>query len=121
MKIFLVMTATLILSVYLEGYSQSLNNADSYTVDQIYKKVELDDGTLGPDGQPIEYILVKTNLKKGTYKIDLTDGPGDLYEIMDTDYYISFSDFFGYAGYSTKCILKISENAYSSPIVYKLE
>ena len=121
MKKPLLITTISILVFCLAGHSQSLSDADSYTIDQIYKKVELDYGTLGPDGQPIECVFVEADIKDGTYEIDITDGPGELYEIKDTDYYISFNGYFGYAGYSTKCILKKSGNGYNSSIVYKLE
>ena len=98
--------------------SQNLDKLESYSVDEFYKKVELDYGTLGEDGRSIECIYVKTELDNGTYEIELTDGPGDIYEVKDTNVFIEFRMYFGYAGYGTKCILKV-EN-YSST-VYKLE
>ena len=94
------------------------NYETSYTVDEFYKKVELDRGTLDEDGDEIEYIYVKTELDNGDYKIDLTDGDGDLYEVKDTNIFIKFNGYFGYAGYSTECILKVE---YYSSTVYKLE
>lgn len=99
-------------------YGQNLDDLESYTVDEFYKKVELDYGTLDEDGDEIEYIYVKTEVDKGDYKIDLTDGDGDLYEIKDTDIYVTFNGYFGYAGYSTECIMKVD---YYSATVYKLE
>ena len=101
-------------------FSQSLDNLDSYTVDQVYKKIDLEYGTLDDDGQPIDYIFVKTELEKGNYEIELTDGPGDLYEIKGTDIYVTFRGYFGYAGYGTECILKVKGGYYLST-VYKLE
>tara|TARA_R110002096_G_scaffold364728_1_gene557841 strand:+ start:429 stop:779 length:351 start_codon:yes stop_codon:yes gene_type:complete len=100
------------------SYSQNLDDLDSYTVDEFYKKVELDRGTLDEDGNEIEYIYVKTKVDKGDYKIDLTDGDGDLYEVKDTNIYIKFNGYFGYAGYSKECIMKVD---YYSAKVYKLE
>jgi len=101
---------------------QNLEDLDSYTVDEFYKKVELDRGTLDEDGNEIEYVYVKTELDKGDYKVDLTDGDGDgdgdLYEVKDTNIFIKFNGYFGYAGYSTECILKVE---YYSSTVYKLE
>lgn len=101
------------------SYSQNLDKLDSYTVDEFYKKVDLDSGTLGEDGRSIDFIFVKTELDKGTYEIKLTDGPGDLYEVIDTDIFIEFRSYFGYAGYRKECILKVGSH-YSST-VYKLE
>ena len=98
--------------------SQNLEDLDSYTVDEFYKKVELDYGTLGEDGYSIDFIFVKTELDNGTYEVELTDGPKDLYEVKGTNIFIEFRNYFGYAGYGTDCILKV-EN-YSST-VYKLE
>ena len=63
------------------SFGQNLEDLDSYTVDDFYKKVELDRGTLDEDGREIDYIYVKTELDKGDYKIDLADGDGDLYEV----------------------------------------
>ena len=100
------------------SFGQNLEDLDSYTVDEFYKKVELDRGTLDEDGDEIEYIYVKTELDSGDYKIDLTDGDGDLHEVKDTNIFIKFNGYFGYAGYSTECILKVE---YYSSTVYKLE
>jgi len=100
------------------SFGQNLDDLDSYTVDEFYKKVELDYGTLDEDGDEIEYVYVKTEVDKGDYKIDLTDGDGDLYEIKDTNLYVTFNGYFGYAGYSKECIMKVD---YYSATVYKLE
>ena len=101
------------------SYSQNLDKLDSYTVDEFYKKIDLDSGTLGEDGRAIDFIFIKTELDKGTYEIKLTDGPGDLYEVIDTNIFIEFRNYFGYAGYRKECILKVN-SPYSST-VYKLE
>lgn len=100
------------------SFGQNLDDLDSYTVDEFYKKIELDYGTLDEDGYEIEYVYVKTEVDKGDYKIDLTDGDGDLYEVKGTNVYIKFNGYFGYAGYSTECIMKVD---YYSSTVYKLE
>ncbi|MCB0460881.1 MAG: hypothetical protein KDC74_12840 [Flavobacteriaceae bacterium] len=100
------------------SFGQNLEDLDSYTVDEFYKKVELDYGTLDEDGDEIEYIYVKTEVDKGDYKIELTDGDGDLYEIKGTNLYVTFNGYFGYAGYSKECIMKVD---YYSAKVYKLE
>lgn len=100
------------------SYGQNLDDLDSYTVDEFYKKVELDDGTLDEDGEEIEYVYEKTELDKGDYKIELADGDGDLYEIKGVNIYVKLNGYFGYAGYSTECILKVE---YYTSTVYKLE
>ena len=115
----------LIITIFFAIFSgsaigQSLDDLDSYTVDEFYKKIELDYGTLGEDGRPIDFVFVKTELESGTYEIGLTDGPGDLYEVKGTDIYIEFRGYFGYAGYGTECIMKV-EGGYYSSTVYKLE
>ena len=119
MKQYLIITIALITcSVPIIG--QNLDDLDSYSVDEFYKKIELDYGTLGEDGRPIDFVFVRTELDGGNYKIELTDGPGDLYEVKGTDIFIEFRGYFGYAGYGTECILKV-ESGYYSSIVYKLE
>ncbi len=100
------------------SFGQNLDDLDSYTVDTFYEKVDLDYGTLGEDGHYISYIFVKKEIDAGEYKIELTDAVNDLYEIKGTNLYIKFTGYFGYAGYSTECILKVG--SYSAT-VYKLE
>ncbi|ARV10671.1 hypothetical protein BTO05_00485 [Winogradskyella sp. PC-19] len=117
MKKYIFSTTTLILFISF-SFSQSLKDLDNYTVDEFYKKVELDYGTLDEDGDDIDYIYVKTEVDSGDYKIELSDGDGDLYEVKGTNIYIKFRGYFGYAGYSTECIMKVD---YYSATVYKLE
>ena len=102
-------------------FSQSLDELESYTVDEFYKKIDLEYGTLDEDGNNIREIYVPTDidLQSGKYEIQLSDGPSDLYEILNTDLYISFIGYYGYAGYSDDCILEIGY--YNSATVYKLE
>lgn len=109
---------TVVLSSALSA-AQSFEDLPSYTVDEFYERIELDYGTLDETGYPIDYIFIKTDLDRGQYKIDLTDGPNDLYEIKGTDVFISFRGYFGYAGYGTECVLEVS-SSYSAT-VYKLE
>ena len=113
-----ILFTLLFISLSIISHGQKLEDLDSYKVDEFYKKIELDYGTLDKNGYTIDYIYVKTKLDKGDYKIDLTDGDGDLYEVKDSNVYIKFRGYFGYAGYSKECILKV-EN-YSST-VYKLD
>jgi hypothetical protein len=114
-KIFLLLSFITLSTI---SYGQKLDDLDSYKVEGFYKKIELDSGTLDEDGDEIEYIYVKTKLDKGDYKIDLTDGDGDLYKVKENNIYIKFNGYFGYAGYSKKCILKVE---YYSSTVYKLD
>lgn len=93
---------------------------DGYTVDEFYEKIDLEYGTLDEDGDPIDFVFVKTNLDEGKYEIEITDGPGDLYEIKGTNIFLTFNGYFGYAGYGTECILKVSGGYYSST-VFKIE
>ena len=104
------------------SFSQSLDDLDSYDIDQVYKKIELDYGTLDEDGDDIEFIFVETefDVQRGKYEIELTDGPGDLYEIIDTGYYVTFRSYYGYAGYSEECILEVT-GGYFPGTIYKLD
>jgi hypothetical protein len=110
----------LLLAMSTLSFGQKLAYLDSYSVDEFYKKIDLDYETLSEEGGPIEFIFVKAELESGTYEIELTDGPGDLYEVKGTNTFIKFSGYFGYAGYGTKCILKV-EGGYYTSTVYKLE
>jgi hypothetical protein len=103
--------------------AQSLEDLDSYEVKQFYKQIELDDGTLDEDGDETEFIYVKTDpeLSEGKYEIELTDGPGDLYKIKNTNLYVVFRGYYGYAGYADECILEISSSYYSDATIYKLD
>lgn len=103
----------------LKSTNISISN-DGYTVDEFYKKIDLDYGTLDENGNPIDFVFVKTDLEAGKYEIELTDGPGDLYEIKGTDIYVTFNGYFGYAGYGTECILKVNGGYYTSTI-FKIE
>lgn len=113
----LVAIISVLLSV--SAFGQDLDDLRSYSVEEFYKKVELDRGTLGRDGRPIDFIFVKTELDAGTYEIELANGPGSLYEVKGTDFFIKFRGHFGYAGYGTKCILKV-ERGFRSSTVYRL-
>jgi len=116
MRKIILLLSFILLSAFSNG--QNLDDLDRYTVDDFYKKVELDDGTLDEDGDEIEFIYVKTELDKGDYKIELTDGDGDLYEIKGVNIYVKLNGYFGYAGYSKECILKVE---YYKSTIYKLE
>ena len=99
--------------------AQSLDHLDSYAVDEFYQKIELDYGTLDESGYVIDHIYAKTDidLDDGKYEVELSDGPGDLYEIRGTNIFVKFIGYFGYAGYSTSCILEVF---YNSATIYKL-
>ena len=91
-----------------------------HDVDEFYKKIDLDYGTLDESGSSIDFIFVKTELKQGKYEIEITDGPGDLYEIQGTDMFVKFRGYYGYAGYGEEGILVVGTSAYSSTF-YKKE
>lgn len=113
----------LVLFVGLTSFSQNLDELDSYTVDEFYQKIEFDDETLDEDGDEIDFVFVKTSpkLDAGKYEIELTDGPGDLYEIKGTELFVKFRGYYGYAGYADNCILEITSSYYGSATIYKLE
>ncbi len=115
-------SALLLLFVTTISFSQSLDDLDSYDIEKVYKKVELDNETLDEDGDEIEFIFVETefDVQRGKYEIELTDGPGDLYEIIDTGYFVIFRSYYGYAGYSDECILEVT-GGYFPGTIYKLD
>src|SRR5690606_23102714 len=89
-----------------------LHVASEYALDEVYIKQELDAGTLDQDGNEIDFIFTPHQLNAGKYEISITDGPGDLYEIKGTDFYITFVGYYGYAGYGDEGLLII--NTYGS-------
>lgn len=103
--------------------AQNLDDLDSYDVEEFYKKVELENDTLDEDGEDIDFVFVKTevNLDEGLYEIEVSDGPGDLYEIKGTDLFVTFRGYYGYAGYGEECIMKVTGSYYTPATVYKLE
>lgn len=101
------------ISIYSQEYEE-------YTIENFYKKIELDNGTLDEYGKPIYFIFIKTNIEEGNYEIEITDGPGDLYEIKGTDLFIKFRGYYGYAGYGEEGILKVN-SGYISSAFYKIE
>lgn len=94
--------------------AQSYLEWDDYTVDEFYEKTDVPAGTLDQEGDDIDYIFVETDLDEGTYEIEITDGPGDLYEIKGTSYFIRFQGYYGYAGYGEEGILVVGKSYYSS-------
>jgi hypothetical protein len=99
--------------------SQNLSNLDQYEVDKMYKKIILENGSLGEDGRPIDFVLEPTTLSSGTYKIEITDGPGSLYKVRESNLYLKLRGHYGYAGHSDECILKV-DGRYNRPVLYKL-
>jgi len=113
-----ILLLTIILSfTCLQAVGQKYEEND---IDEFYKKIDLDNETLDESGQSIDFIFVKTELKAGRYEIEITDGPGDLYEIKGTDTFIKFRGYYGYAGYGEEGILVVEASAYLSTF-YKKE
>ena len=100
----------------LISYSQSYEEHD---IEEFYKKIELESGTLDENGSDINFIFVKTELEQGQYEIEVTDGPGDLYEIKGTDHYVKFKFYYGYVGYGEEGILYVGTSAWSSTFYEK--
>lgn len=100
----------------MTSYSQEY---EEYDIEEFYKKIELESGTLDQDGGDIDFIFVETELEQGQYEIEITDGPGDLYEIRGTDYYIKFKLYYGYAGYGDEGILDVGTSVWSSTFYKK--
>ena len=114
------MKKIIVLIIILIICAFKINNPEEYIIDELYQKIELDYGTLDENGDEISFIFVKTVLEEGTYEIEITDGPGDLYEIKGTNIFIEFTTYYGYAGYGEAGILKINSGYFPS-IFYKIE
>ncbi|WKK65924.1 hypothetical protein [Lutimonas zeaxanthinifaciens] len=99
----------------------SLQDYESFSVDSFYKKIELDYGTLDEYGNHISIIYAKSEVKfeSGQYEIEISDGPGELYEVIGADLFVQFRGYYGDVGYRDKCVLAVQEDGVS--VVYKLE
>lgn len=91
-----------------------------YTIDEFYKKIELDDGTLDEDGHAIDFIYARTEIDAGKYEIVITDARGNLYNIKGTNLYLKFRGYYGYAGYGNAGILVVNKG-YTPSKFYKEE
>lgn len=88
MRIILISIALLIFSSFTMVSSESMEEHD---VIAIYKKIDLDYGTLDEDGEDISFIFVKTSLRNGIYEIEIGDKiTSTLYEIRSTNLYLKF-------------------------------
>lgn len=105
MKYVLVFLMLILLTSFTKDSSPLLSE---YIIDDIYEKIELKPGTLDEDGNDIGFVFTKSQIKQGQYEVSISDGPGDLYEINGTDYFIEFMGYFGYAGYGKKGVLIIN-------------
>ncbi len=106
--------------VLLVPLNLSAQEYEEHGIDSFYKKIELDDGALDEDGDEIDFIFYETKIEEGQYEIEITDGPGDLYEVKGTDYFIKFRFYYGYAGYGDEGVLDVGISAWSSTF-YKKE
>lgn len=94
----------------------SYNNTTSYNINNFYVKQDIETGTRDENGYAIDFIFTKTNLDIGEYEIEISDGPNDLFNINGTNIFIEFNDYFGYAGYGTRCILHVNNSQYYSTL-----
>lgn len=93
------------------GFTTDLSKKEleEHTIDEIYLKKDLPYGTLDDEGNSIDEIFLKSSLKNGRYDVTISDGPGDLFKVDGTDYYIKFLGYYGYVGYyGDKGILDIN-------------
>ena len=100
------------------AFSQDFEDWEEYDIDDFYKKVDLEYGTLDEDGDEIDYVFVTTEMEKGLYEVEISDEVGDLYLIENTDYYIEFDTYYGYASYD-EGVLEV--NSYGGGTFYKKE
>lgn len=90
---------------------------DKEYISNIYQKTNLKLNTLDENGSPISFVFLETSLKQGKYSVEITDGPGDLYQIKGTETFIKFQLFHGYAGWGEQGILVVGTGFYSTYFV----
>lgn len=84
-------------------------NAEKHDVLEVYKKVYLEFGSLDENGSPIDFVFQKSTLEKGTFPVVIQKGPGNLFEITGTDYYITFATGFRTEEYGKESKLIVGE------------
>ena len=84
-RLFVLVFISLIFSSY------TLNTQEEHDVVAVYEKIDLDYGTLDDEGEDISFVLVKTNIEKGEYKIEIGYKINSyVYNVRGTDLYIKF-------------------------------
>ncbi len=99
--------------------AQSYKDWDDYGIEEFYEKVDVESGTLNEEGEEIDFVFVTTEMKQGTYEIEITDYKNDLYHIKGTDFYLKFRGYYGYAGYGDEGILVVGYSIWSSTFYKK--
>jgi hypothetical protein len=104
------------------GNSTSNNHHVSKTqekeyIEFFYQKVVLKANTLDSNGNPLSHIFEEATLKEGNYKIEITDGSGDLYQIVGTNYYLKFQLWYGWAGWREEGMLCVGKGFMGSYFV----
>jgi len=99
--------------------AQSYEDWDDYDIQEFYVKKDLKPGALDEDGNEISFVFLPTEIKQGTYEVEIADYSSDLYEIKGTGYYCKFRGYYGYAGYGEEGILIVESSTYSSTFYKK--
>ena len=99
--------------------------SDEYDVVEIYKKIDLEYGTLAINSygsvEEVKTILVPTTLKTGNYEVEVTRIDYNIYKIYGTDIYIKTRNCYVYA-YNDDAILIInSQYGYTKGEIIFLE
>ena len=104
----------LILTFPILTWGQYYAEWESETVDQFYEKYDLPYGTLDEYGNLISFVYLETDLDKGVYEVEIEDESGDLYHVINTDFYLKFVGYYGYAGYGDEGILVVQSSGYAT-------
>ncbi len=84
-KLLMLLFASILFSSF------ALRTQEEHDVVAIYEKIDLDYGTLDDDGEEISFILVKTKIDKGEYKVEIGDKLNSyVYNLRGTNLYIKF-------------------------------
>ena len=112
-SILVVLMLITVFSSFISSNSISNPRNNGFTVNEFYRKISLNVGSLDENGNPINFVYVKTNLDKGKYDVELTHGPGDLYQIKGTDISVSLSTNLRKVKDGIECVLTVNEGYYS--------
>ncbi len=85
------------------------NANETFEVSEVYKQVYLEFGSLDENGDPIDYVFEKSQMEVGEFNVVIRQGPGNLYEITGTSFYITFTRPFVKAEFGKECKLIVRE------------
>jgi hypothetical protein len=102
------------LPLFISGAKNYSSSGDSYDIEKIYTMIELEDDEVAIDYldnivEDLTHILVPTELKLGTYKVELEIIDYDYFKVVGTDIVVKTRYCYEYPVYD-EVILNVTSN-----------